>query len=503
MLTTRSAAALRAYLAGESEYRLGRYSAAVQHFRRAVDSDSSFTLAYYRVSNAANWTGEWDLAVWASTEAVKRAARLSHLDRMRVEAWDLHLKGDADDAARLYRAILTDDSTDVETRLHAADIDFHWGGLFGRAAVESRAEWERALAYDPANADGLLHVVRLLAMERQRDQFDRYAAQLTRLNLDGDRAAELRVLRAFTFGTTAERKEATDGLRSIAPDVAASVVWSVAAASYDLGDVTELLMRRIIEPHSFTSRQAGHYAMRASMEWARGRLHDADATLDSAAMLEGPGHALGYRAMLALLPVPGTAPTQLRALRDTLSRLPSYVSTNRALAIRLLYLLGALSVRLGDDASAARYQSQLERPLPAFTSSDSSYARKLEQQLRAARLRAAGKPAEALAALGEPRVDRPGVWSYTSALERLLRAELLTELGRTAEAVRWYATFPDPSAYDIALLPLAELRQGELLLKLGRRDQARAHFERFLALWSGADRELAPFVAGIRKRFPD
>src|SRR5690606_38363231 len=57
LLATRSAEALQAYVEGEREYRVGRYAAAVAAFQRAITADTGFTLAYLRLSQAANWTG--------------------------------------------------------------------------------------------------------------------------------------------------------------------------------------------------------------------------------------------------------------------------------------------------------------------------------------------------------------------------------------------------------------------------------------------------------------
>jgi hypothetical protein len=41
------------------------------------------------------------------------------------------------------------------------------------------------------------------------------------------------------------------------------------------------------------------------------------------------------------------------------------------------------------------------------------------------------------------------------AHERFLRAELAAALGRTDEALRWYATFPDPRTCDLTFYSAA------------------------------------------------
>ncbi|MDQ3949841.1 MAG: hypothetical protein M3282_05805, partial [Gemmatimonadota bacterium] len=52
--TTPSLPALRAYLDGQAEYRRGDYSSALQHYERALRSDSSFALAALRLAVAAD-----------------------------------------------------------------------------------------------------------------------------------------------------------------------------------------------------------------------------------------------------------------------------------------------------------------------------------------------------------------------------------------------------------------------------------------------------------------
>ena len=56
-LVTRSPTALRAYLAGQTEYRRGRFGAAGEHFREALRRDSTFALAAIQLFMSAVWGG--------------------------------------------------------------------------------------------------------------------------------------------------------------------------------------------------------------------------------------------------------------------------------------------------------------------------------------------------------------------------------------------------------------------------------------------------------------
>ena len=85
-LTTTSLPALKAYLRGEREMRQMRYDAAAEAFQSAVAMDSTFALAAYRISIAADWLGDIDLAREAVQRAARFSPRLPETDRLLVDA---------------------------------------------------------------------------------------------------------------------------------------------------------------------------------------------------------------------------------------------------------------------------------------------------------------------------------------------------------------------------------------------------------------------------------
>lgn len=77
---TESAAAWRAFTEGERAFRVGQYGLAVDAFRDAVEADSAFAAAHYRLSRAAAWTH----ALEAAEGAVQRIDGLAEPDRRRL-----------------------------------------------------------------------------------------------------------------------------------------------------------------------------------------------------------------------------------------------------------------------------------------------------------------------------------------------------------------------------------------------------------------------------------
>ena len=74
--TTHSLPAFKAYLEGERAYREGHEAQAIEAFQRALTIDSTFALAYYRLSDAAARAGRPELAQTAAERALRFRDRL-------------------------------------------------------------------------------------------------------------------------------------------------------------------------------------------------------------------------------------------------------------------------------------------------------------------------------------------------------------------------------------------------------------------------------------------
>jgi hypothetical protein len=60
-LTTGSLDAMREYLVGEQHYRRSEWDSAGAAFQRAIDQDSTFALAHYRLAMSLGWKGGYAL----------------------------------------------------------------------------------------------------------------------------------------------------------------------------------------------------------------------------------------------------------------------------------------------------------------------------------------------------------------------------------------------------------------------------------------------------------
>src|SRR5690606_8968686 len=96
--TTTSLPALRAWLDGEAALRALRFEEALAAYRRAVEADSAFALAWYRLSIMAEWLVQSDLAHESAERAVRLAGRLPARDSLLLHAMRAGRRGDIETA---------------------------------------------------------------------------------------------------------------------------------------------------------------------------------------------------------------------------------------------------------------------------------------------------------------------------------------------------------------------------------------------------------------------
>lgn len=204
-------------------------------------------------------------------------------------------------------------------------------------------------------------------------------------------------------------------------------------------------------------------------------------------------------------------------LRETLSAV-SYEYWLQELVKK--WLLGLLSVRLGDFEGAEDYARAFEQlaadSIPADADSFFVHlAHDFPLEIRAAAEAASGDPQAALQLIEQvhfgdhaPPVDQlgqPANWGLLNRkrpFARLLRADLLFALGRYEEADGWYATFPAFMApfEDVAFLAPAHRGRARSLDALGRHEEALYYYQRFVTRWQDADPHLQPQVEAARQR---
>ena len=390
-----------------------------------------------------------------------------------------------------------------------AQVTLSKGSLLGRAWVDAREGFERALALDPENADAVWWLAAIAATERRLPALDSLTNRLQQLNAPPWLAVNAQGLRAIMMGDTAGEARFVADLRKRPDPWAAPSAGVVAWLTGDLS-AGRRLWRLITERHrSRGFRMIAHVTL-AKFELAGGRWGAASTELQALGALDA-GAALEHHAYFALTRFLKPARSELTALRDSLQRWnPSsareegdgLIADHRSAHPYLrLYLLGMLSARLGEPAAALGYAAELERadrssPLGVFAGDQGQF-------VRAEVAWQGGRREEALTLLDQARYwttdsrrtahgDSP---FFNQLHERFARAELLYELGRYEEALPWYRAM----SYDFLYTAPAHLRLAQIYERRGERQKAIEHYSRFLELWRDSDPALQPLVQQARQ----
>jgi DNA-binding SARP family transcriptional activator/TolB-like protein len=510
--TTTSFAALKAYLAGESHSRAGRAAEAMAAYREAVEHDPTFALAWYHLAVFLSWplTPGQSWMTPEAEQALRFKDRLARRDRLLVEALHASLRGQGDEAERLYHEVLALHPEDVEAWIRLGEsLGFH-NPQSGRLSVEAREPMERAFALDPGNWTAMIYLCYQAGLEGRHDEYD---ALVDRLGTQADYVIYPRVVRAFRRGDHQAQAEAMAALRA-APDSAVyEAARFVAVLTHDYGGA-RTVARLLAEPTRSPEVRAMSHVLDAFLELAAGRPRSARDQLANAAPRQAAA-ALEYQALLAALPFLPVRDADLEALRRRLRDWdadavppsthpsPTFDLHRDAHPVLRLYLLGALGARLRDPgALGCADELDTVRAEPAAAALSRDLAHSVRAQLAWWR----GQDAAALAALEQTRVQPPRMLIvlqspfYTEVLERWLRAELLERLGRYDEALRWYQAVAQNSIYELPFLAPSHLRRAEIHDRLGQPGPAAEHYAQFVALWRDCDEDLRPTVAEAARR---
>lgn len=179
--TTSNLDAVRAYLRGEAYFRRSEWGPAIQEFRRAVEADTLFALAYSRLSDAYGWSE--DLAsentLFYSDRAYRLRERLPTRVRSLIAAVWLGQQNLTDYApVDSLRAYLREYPDDVDALYSLAHRLFHMSAFFATDKDEVLVEVEKIVALDSLLTPAFIHPLQFALQTGDRVVFDRYLGLL-------------------------------------------------------------------------------------------------------------------------------------------------------------------------------------------------------------------------------------------------------------------------------------------------------------------------------------
>jgi tetratricopeptide (TPR) repeat protein len=473
---------------------------------RCVGAPIEVAIAWYRLSQLAYFSGA---ALGRVTEfaaaAERHSGQLPWRERRLIGANWAYARGAARESDQAYREILRTYPSDVEALFGLAYLHSQYGWLLGGPQTSYREPMERFLGYEPNDFSGLMYLAIVEAQSGNCATSDSlYRALFPSGGPYYDGVA------IFCTKEFERQDEMIQAARMWPIGLVRLIEFRVNRLAQNPRGAAEFA--RILDERDPSSEGRALARLHlAELDLALGRREAARGQFTRLATVN-PAWALADGVYRMLTPYHAVSDEALRAWQDSLRNwdagsIPPVVPPTQGWDALLFtrhdglhehlraYLLGRIASRLGDFQASLRYADDLERfPTPPDVG---SLTRDLAQSIRAHVLHEQGRLAEALRALeAAPRevpFSRLGQgWAFVQPQERFLRAELLYQLGRHEEALWWYQSvgyWPES-----VMAGPSHLRQGQVLERLGRRDEAAEPYVRFLDLWREADVEFRPMI---------
>ncbi|HYO46766.1 MAG TPA: tetratricopeptide repeat protein [Gemmatimonadota bacterium] len=484
-VTTNSLPALKAYLEGEVLFRRGDFEAAIPAYERAVEADSTFALANFRLSTAYGWVESItsELAEGAIDRAVRYADRLPEHEAVLVRAEYALTLGTLEGIEPLEQAVRRRPD-DAEAWYLLGETYFHLGAAALIPLEKAEEAFARAVQLDPRFLPAYIHRVDYAMLMADSARALALIDSVAMILPEGDE--EIQVARAIYdlgFGDSVARSRA---LRTIEErdenavaiglqDLRHPRFRDMEARVYEIARESGSLNARILLAQNRIQRgrpaealemieDAGFppVARLSNLYWARLQgLPVPDEDLDGAVELDPEDAPDGAPRAIYLFFRGAWAADQGREGDRSAAR-----GALRDLAARLRVEGDTLAGRFAGGAGIAL------DGLLAWKRGDRGLA---EEYFTEARMLATG---------------HGGQWAVNGMIRWWL-GELLIEQGRFQEA--------EPYLASLWFDSMADRRLGDVYVEMGELEKAREQYERFLTAWRDAEPEMEPAVARARQ----
>ena len=550
--TTASLEAYRAYLAGVEQLNRWDLAGAEGSFRRAIEMDTTFGLAYYKLALTRGWiVGTVDSTADAAiVRATAYSSNLPSHDRTVINAYRALLGGEYAAARSGYQQLLTRDQSDADAWYGLGEAWFH-----DTTGTDAAPHWtqairafKRSLELDPDYALAYEHVQFMLGSAAAvhpsialvaSDSFVAAEAGDGRALLDSaTTGAAVRRARSDALATArswvtsqpttvrahgamvdayvasgnygaalaeVDRFRVTAPVHPELPFVEARIRFAsgeIDRAARELRTALDTVAPQDFRPYRGTPTVVSDIAAAANVFAYQGDLASAAKTID-----------LADQVRREVIPVPGRGPEGMSNegwRRMALSELYGATGVPTA-SLRQVWQSAAEAVRMapGDQRTHVAH-SGASAAIGLFTgpAADSSAlteyrtlsGESLTKEVRALLALSRGDSAAARRALAEPESTSPSKKYMYSTYRRPLAAQAYFLLGDYQATLRTLEDF-EPAAFHTAgfdsrwgMLGRVRLLRAAAFEQLGRRNEARQQYEDVLSQWRSADPSLQPFV---------
>jgi tetratricopeptide (TPR) repeat protein len=467
-LQGRSPRAMAAYFRGEQAYRSAAFGEALEHFRTAVEVDSSFALAALRGAIVASWSERPEEALQMARAAVSREGSLP--DRLRHLAHGLEdlMAGRADSAVARFRQTLALDPENVEAWMGLAETFHHL--LPRESQLDSLAEdaYLRVRQLDPEFAPAMFHLIEYSVRRGDVAGSERLLAQFAGSHPDSVALGPVRLMLDCVRGDMTRSRWEMAVLRNPAQTLAAGQLLAVGGLRQP--DCAEAAFEAVLAFDTTGGRQLARNRFGAlvglqNVLVARGRNEAVKTLLDSDTLFNP-----GYRGALYVLNAMAGFQFVPEAEAFAGAQLAHFRREPSSLSSLDLWFLGSWEAYRGRAQVAAEIaESVSTRNTVAGSRRDSLLAASLDARVVLAQGDSSGA-LERLRALAPTADDVSLVWSPWEGLgaERLLLARLLLAKGETLAALQVASNFDAPSAVTyLPYLPASLELRAKAAARLG------------------------------------
>ncbi len=493
-ITTENVDAIRAYLKGQQHYRQSQWDSALVAFQAAVDADSTFALAHYRLALTYGWSvrhgGFGSRGARRHAElALRYAARLPEKERTLVAAHQLFEVGDLAAHDTMVRYVNRYDG-DPEGWYMLGDVRYHAQPILGLALDDLLSPFDRLLELDPSLAPAMIHPLELSLVH---DDSARYLSYLTALRSVADSAELARFELAKLFW------DRPDSLLTRLEDLfhsSANLGGTTLLASYQSERLhPNVLLNEMAKflgaPEKIQRDKPEALGAAAMLLVSLGRLNEAAEVFDSLWVV-APNTAGPYLSILPVLAGFADTTFALRALQSMRNPPPLPGAERPLTYLRMLYALSRGRVAEGRrDGQRLLADTTGDRSVPdPLVRAANGWADIIEgdtlgglRELRAG-IEEAGYGMNAALNMGQPLRF---AFISTLAAHPQTRAEGIRRL-------RAGFTFGDVTYVAIRYLLLGQALEAE-----GDAAGAVQAYSQFIRLWDQADPELQPLVETARR----
>jgi serine/threonine-protein kinase len=182
--------AIRYYLRGEYHFRRAAWDSAAASLEMAVEEDSTFASAHWRLAEARAWTTYLGSAEERTPleAAYRNRERLPSHDRVLVVARVMDMQGDIT-AIDSLQAYVGQHPYDAEGWFLLADLMVHGMPVTAQSWEDIWSAFDRALELSPSMSRAIIHPLHLSALAGDEQRYEDYLRKLAPLSREADQFA--------------------------------------------------------------------------------------------------------------------------------------------------------------------------------------------------------------------------------------------------------------------------------------------------------------------------